>query len=308
MTKQTEAMKLALEALQEVYLGSRSAKHDEAITALREALAEQPAQQELCPSCRNGSIYACTCTFKPAPVQQETVAVELVGVEEAIKEGGGFWKSCTGCYETNEGHPPTGAFFSPVFKCHMGRGCSECAGIGAIWDDTDYEAMADHMMNFDAPQPAQQRHISYVCPQCYWSLDEQPAPVQQEPIGKAHLCDRCSTPFDGEDECPQCGHGSATKKAVYTSPPAQRKPLTEWVPLTQKLLNEQHEWLYEPMWIAMKDGSVLQGYYEWRQGWNPDRLLADGGDHWAFDAAYVMPIVKPTPPAIEAAHGIKEST
>lgn len=55
----------------------------------------------------------------------------------------------------------------------------------------------------------------------------QPAPVQQEPIGKAHLCDRCSTPFDGEDECPECGHGSATKKQVYAAPqPAQRKPLT----------------------------------------------------------------------------------
>lgn len=26
-----------------------------------------------------------------------------------------------------------------------------------------------------AEQPAQQRHISYVCPQCHWSLDKQPA-------------------------------------------------------------------------------------------------------------------------------------
>lgn len=26
-----------------------------------------------------------------------------------------------------------------------------------------------------AEQPAQHRHISYVCPQCYWSLEEQPA-------------------------------------------------------------------------------------------------------------------------------------
>jgi hypothetical protein len=88
-----------------------------------------------------------------APVQ-EPVAVELVGVEDAIKEGDGFWKSCTGCYETNEGHPPTGAFFSPVFKCHMGHGCGECGGIGAIWDDTDYEATADHMMRDDSTPPA----------------------------------------------------------------------------------------------------------------------------------------------------------
>ena len=36
-----EAMKLALEALQGVYWSSRSVRHDEAITALQEALAQQ---------------------------------------------------------------------------------------------------------------------------------------------------------------------------------------------------------------------------------------------------------------------------
>ena len=80
----------------------------------------------------------------------------------------------------------------------------------------------------------------------------------------------------------------------------------EWVPVTQKLLNEQHPWLYQPMWIAMKGGVVVQGYYEWRQGRNPDRFITDLGDEWAFNADFVMPITKPTPPAIEAAHGIKE--
>jgi hypothetical protein len=52
MTKQTEALKLALEALEfskpawagGVFLDERKAKHTAAITALREALAEQPAQ------------------------------------------------------------------------------------------------------------------------------------------------------------------------------------------------------------------------------------------------------------------------
>jgi hypothetical protein len=32
-----------------------------------------------------------------------------------------------------------------------------------------------------AEQPAQRRHIAYVCPQCHWSLEEQPA-QQQEPV------------------------------------------------------------------------------------------------------------------------------
>ena len=48
-TKQTEALKLALEALEELWgLGFRTiaSKQQDAITAIREALAEQPAQQE----------------------------------------------------------------------------------------------------------------------------------------------------------------------------------------------------------------------------------------------------------------------
>jgi hypothetical protein len=31
-----------------------------------------------------------------------------------------------------------------------------------------------------AAQPAQKRHVSYVCPQCHWSLEKQPAPVQDQ--------------------------------------------------------------------------------------------------------------------------------
>jgi hypothetical protein len=76
---------------------------------------------------------------------------------------------------------------------------------------------------------------------------------------------------------------------------------TQWVPVTQALLNEQHPWLYETMWIAMKDGRVLTGHYEWRQGWNPDRFnTADGYDEWAFDASHVMPLMKPTHPDLKA--------
>ncbi len=66
--------------------------------------------------------------------------IELRGVSEAITEGGGSWRSCSGCHELNEGHP-TGPY-SPVFRCALGNGCDECGGIGAIWDTTDYGAMA----------------------------------------------------------------------------------------------------------------------------------------------------------------------
>jgi hypothetical protein len=87
---------------------------------------------------------------KPAPVQE--LPLELRGVRETVKDGGGFWRSCTGCHELNEGHA-TGPF-SKVFGCALGNGCSECGGIGAIWDDTDYEEMA---RTLDEPtQPAAQ--------------------------------------------------------------------------------------------------------------------------------------------------------
>lgn len=38
------------------------------------------------------------------------------------------------------------------------------------------------------------------------------------PIGKAHLCDSCDTPFDGAFYCPDrtCGHNTATQKPVYS--------------------------------------------------------------------------------------------
>lgn len=66
--------------------------------------------------------------------------IELQGISEAIADGSGWWRSCTGCHELNEGHA-TGPY-SPVFRCALGNGCNECGGIGAIWDTTDYGAMA----------------------------------------------------------------------------------------------------------------------------------------------------------------------
>lgn len=61
--------------------------------------------------------------------------VDKERVREAMKSGG-FWRSCSGCYTTNEGYPT--APRDPVFKCELGLGCSECGGIGAVWDDGNY--------------------------------------------------------------------------------------------------------------------------------------------------------------------------
>lgn len=65
-------------------------------------------------------------------------------VHEVTVEGGGFWRPCSGCYETNEGYDVGQR--SHTFRCHMGGGCSECGGLGAVWDTTDYGQMADDIL------------------------------------------------------------------------------------------------------------------------------------------------------------------
>lgn len=85
---------------------------------------------------------------EPALVNEEAVA-------EAM-EGGGFWKSCSGCHESNEG-VPTGTY-SKELKCFLGGGCYECGGIGAIWDNTDYSAFGEPS---DAPPEPVVRAIKW---------------------------------------------------------------------------------------------------------------------------------------------------
>lgn len=77
--------------------------------------------------------------------------IELRGVAETLKSQDGAWRSCSGCHELNEGHD-TGPY-SAVLKCHLGNGCNECGGIGAVWDTTDYADMAGHAL---AAAPVQQ--------------------------------------------------------------------------------------------------------------------------------------------------------
>ncbi|AOJ07623.1 hypothetical protein [Burkholderia mayonis] len=83
---------------------------------------------------------ATSCSRAMAAVAP-AVPIELSSVAETLAEGSGFWRSCSGCHETNEGHETGHYPYSKILKCHLGGGCSECGGIGAVWDDTDYEAM-----------------------------------------------------------------------------------------------------------------------------------------------------------------------
>ena len=64
------------------------------------------------------------------------------------------------------------------------------------------------------------------------AIKEALAQPEQEPVGKAYLCDRCQTPFDGAYECPSCGHHTSTKEPVYTTPPqrTEQKPVAWYHP------------------------------------------------------------------------------
>lgn len=78
-----------------------------------------------------------------SPWPGESTIGELVG------DGIGVWRDCTGCHELNEG-VSTGPWH-PVLKCHVGVGCHECGGIGAIWDATDYASMDDYLSRERSP-------------------------------------------------------------------------------------------------------------------------------------------------------------
>lgn len=45
----------------------------------------------------------------------------------------GLWRTCSGCHESNEGHA-TGPYDESL-RCHVGIGCHECGGVGAIWEE-----------------------------------------------------------------------------------------------------------------------------------------------------------------------------
>jgi len=115
-----------------------------ALESIKNAPAPQTSAHTVAELARDPFLVARAWRQKPGQAAFEAaVPLELVGVTETLNEGGGSWRSCSGCHELNEGHD-TGPY-SATMKCHLGSGCSLCGGIGAVWDTTDYQAMADDM-------------------------------------------------------------------------------------------------------------------------------------------------------------------
>lgn len=101
-----------------------------------------------------GVMHIVACCHAPvldAAPQAAVVTVNAEALSDALTEGDGFWNTCSGCHESNEGHP-TGPY-SKALQCHLGGGCIECGGLGAVWDTTDYATMADELSKDVTPSP-----------------------------------------------------------------------------------------------------------------------------------------------------------
>ncbi len=105
---------------------------------------------------------------------------------------------------------------------------------------------------------------------------------QQKPVGRAFLCVRCSTPFDGEHCCPAGGNHTATEETVYATPGAQPAPS-----VPDGFSREDLE--------AVADG--LDGY---EKTVNVGNVTGEGDDHLESTTAYAARFIRAMLAALEA--------
>ena len=96
-----------------------------------------------------------TLSSGSAPASEGEQDALIVGLKERIAgviefSGYGLWRTCSGCYESEDGYPNGDSPHSDLLGGILGGGCRECGGIGARFDDTDYDAMARDMLREDA--------------------------------------------------------------------------------------------------------------------------------------------------------------
>lgn len=80
----------------------------------------------------------------------------LLGIAAEMKESGGHWMPCTGCYDTEDGHPTQKYAYSPALQTDIGCGCHECGGLGAVWwhmTDEELAQFEKECAGIDATEP-----------------------------------------------------------------------------------------------------------------------------------------------------------
>src|SRR5690606_36206872 len=82
-----------------------------------------------------------------SPSPGEGDADWIARVMEVREEGDGSWVPCSGCQESVDGYVSQKDYpYSEVFGCQPGGGCSECGGLGVLWDTTDWDEAARFML------------------------------------------------------------------------------------------------------------------------------------------------------------------
>lgn len=113
-----------------------------------------------------------------------------VTAEEGKSGAACWWRSCTGCHETEDGYSVGRYPRSKVFGCEMGSGCRECGGLGVVWEHYPASALAAMAAEEDA----------------------------RECLGCAHLIklgDKVQDEASGEIFCEACAYTYADIKAQH---------------------------------------------------------------------------------------------
>ncbi|MES2173830.1 MAG: hypothetical protein V4523_07770 [Pseudomonadota bacterium] len=93
------------------------------------------------------------------PVGLREAEYLIKSIAEVVEEDGGCWSACSGCQESVDGCVSFRDYpYSHIFRCQPGGGCSECGGIGVVWQDGDFlssygEALATPARTDDAGRP-----------------------------------------------------------------------------------------------------------------------------------------------------------
>lgn len=68
-------------------------------------------------------------------------------------QSGGWWKECTGCLEAEDGQAVGTYPYSCILRCHLGAGCDECGGLGALWEEAPTDAQLAALAGDTPEQP-----------------------------------------------------------------------------------------------------------------------------------------------------------
>lgn len=116
--------------------------HDDVFASLRAAIAKLPiASLNATPGAPSGG-------------EEVRAQIDPKRMAEVMSEGDGVWRTCSGCHESEDGYDVGFYPHSDAFGCKLGGGCGECGGLGAIWDETDYEALGRALST-----PSAQGHV-----------------------------------------------------------------------------------------------------------------------------------------------------